>query len=53
MKPRPQSFSYQTKNRPLFPVKETYPAKGIIIFKVEKIYNCIPGPNAGNLIEEK
>ncbi len=25
----------------------------LIIFKVEKIYNSIPGPNAGNLIEEK
>jgi predicted pyridoxine 5'-phosphate oxidase superfamily flavin-nucleotide-binding protein len=34
-------------------IKETYPAKGMVIFKVEKIYNSIPGPNAGNLIEEK
>jgi len=34
-------------------VKETLPAKGMIVFKVEKIYNSIPGPNAGNLIEEK
>lgn len=34
-------------------IKETYPAKGMIVFKVEKIYNSIPGPNAGNLIEEK
>lgn len=34
-------------------IKETYPAKGMVIFKVEKIYNSIPGTNAGNLIEEK
>jgi len=34
-------------------VKEALPAKGMIIFKVEKIYNSIPGPNAGNLIEEE
>ena len=33
-------------------VKDTLPAKGMIIFKVEKIYNSIPGPDAGNLIEE-
>lgn len=34
-------------------IKDTLPAKGMIVFKVEKIYNCIPGPNAGNPIEEE
>jgi len=33
-------------------IKESLPAKGMVVFKVEEIYNCIPGPNAGNLIEE-
>ena len=33
-------------------IKEALPAKGMVIFKVEKIYNCIGGPDAGNLIEE-
>ena len=32
-------------------IKETLPAKGMVIFKVKEIYNCIPGPNAGKPIE--
>ncbi|MCK5768613.1 MAG: pyridoxamine 5'-phosphate oxidase family protein [Candidatus Atribacteria bacterium] len=32
-------------------VKETLPAKGMIVFKVNEIYNCISGPNAGNPIK--
>jgi len=32
-------------------IKETLPAKGMIVFKVNKIYNCISGPNAGNPIK--
>lgn len=32
-------------------VKDTLPAKGMIVFKVEEIYNCIPGPDAGNPIK--
>jgi predicted pyridoxine 5'-phosphate oxidase superfamily flavin-nucleotide-binding protein len=37
-----------------YQLKGTYEsAKGMVIFKVEKIYNSIPGTNAGNLIEEK
>jgi predicted pyridoxine 5'-phosphate oxidase superfamily flavin-nucleotide-binding protein len=48
-----QGQEYEALKQWVKSIKETYPAKGIIIFKVEKIYNCIPGPNAGNLIEEK
>jgi len=48
-----QGPEYEALKQWVKSIKETYPAKGIIIFKVEKIYNCIPGPNAGNLIEEK
>ena len=44
---------YETLKQWAKSIKETYPAKGMVIFKVEKIYNSIPGPNAGNLIEEK
>jgi len=29
------------------------PARGMLIFKVENIFNCISGPNAGNLIDEE
>jgi len=32
-------------------VKENLPAKGMIIFKVKEIYNCISGLNAGNPIK--
>jgi len=33
-------------------IYEPSPAKGVILFKVEKIYNCNSGSSAGNLIEE-
>jgi len=34
-------------------IKDTLPAKGVLVFKVEEIYNSIPGPNAGNPIGEE
>lgn len=42
---------YEEFKRWVKSIKETLPARGMVIFKVEEIYNCIPGPNAGNPIE--
>ncbi len=43
--PEYEEFKKWVKSR-----KETLPAKGMVIFKVEQIYNTTSGPGAGKLI---
>jgi len=44
--PEYEKFKHWAKS-----IKESFPAKGMVIFKVKEIYNCIPGPDAGKPIE--
>jgi predicted pyridoxine 5'-phosphate oxidase superfamily flavin-nucleotide-binding protein len=44
--PEYEEFKHWVKS-----IKESFPAKGMVTFKVKEIYNCIPGPDAGKLIK--
>jgi predicted pyridoxine 5'-phosphate oxidase superfamily flavin-nucleotide-binding protein len=47
---RTEGAEYEQMKAKMKAKNEAYPAKGLLILKVEEIFTCTPGPNAGDKV---
>ena len=45
-----EGYNYKEFRKWVKSIKETFPAKGMVVFKVEEIFNVTSGPDAGKPI---
>lgn len=47
---RTEGAEYEQMKAKMKAKNEAYPAKGLLILKVEEVFTCTPGPNAGDKV---